>query len=94
VIPPAVLEEVERAFLTVLRRDHPDASFIMRDLREGERPVVPGDLDVALKVRTSTPPDVNPVDSGAEDGAAPRHVEAIPLRPERPSRRKPRKAGG
>jgi hypothetical protein len=93
VIPPAVLEQIDQAFLTVLRRDHPDAAFIVRDIGEGERAVSPDDLDAALKVRASTPANVDAVDNGREHGAAAVEIEAIPERPERASGLKARKAG-
>ena len=44
-IPAHVLDDLEQAFVDVLRRRHPDALFIVRD--EGDGPVGPDDSDVS-----------------------------------------------
>ena len=93
-IPPGVLEQIDQAFLGVLRRDHPDAAFIVRGIGKGERPVSPNDLNAALEIRAGTPANVDAIDGASENGAAAGQVEPVPELPQRPSGRKMRQAGG
>ena len=59
-LPPAALERGERAFVSVLRRRHPDALFVLRAL--GEAPVGPVDADVPGEVAARAARDLDPVE--------------------------------
>jgi hypothetical protein len=87
-IPPAVLERGQRAFVSVLRGDFPDACFVVRDCA-----VRPEDADVAGKVGTGAAADLDAVEKAAENRAATSDIKASPKRRKRPSRRNPGQAG-
>jgi len=55
-IPPSVLDRGERAFVNVLRRRHPNAVFIVRDI-QGEGAVAPLDADVPGEITGGTAAD-------------------------------------
>jgi hypothetical protein len=93
-IPPALLDDVEQAFLRVLRCRHPDALFIVRDLGDGERPVREDDSDVSGQVAGGAAGDFHPVDEAGENGSALESVEASPQSRKRSAGRKSRGAGG
>ena len=88
-IPAAALERGERAFVDVLRRRNPDASFVLR-----ERSVGPKDPAVAGKVAARTEADFNTIEEPVEHVAPLSDVEAAPKRRKRPSGRNPSQAGG
>lgn len=92
--PPAVLERIEQAFVDVLRRQHPDAAFIVRDVGDGERPVGEPDANVGGEVRARAALDVHPLDEAREDGPARGDVEAAPKVDEGASNGKPGAVGG
>ena len=64
-IPPAVLEQGERAFVSVLRRRYPDAAFDVRDI--GDRSIEPVDADVSGEVGARTTTDHDLIDETAEN---------------------------
>lgn len=89
-IPPAVLERGERAFVAVLRRRFPDAAFLPRD-REGA--IRPEDPDVAGDAAAGAAVDFDAGDESGEHVAALSDREATPKRRQGTAGRKPRKAG-
>jgi hypothetical protein len=93
-IPAAVLEDVERAFVSVLRRRHPNALFIVRDIGNGEAPVSEDDADVLAEFRARATVDLNAVNEAGENGAALESVEALPKSRKRSTRRKASQGGG
>lgn len=75
-IPPTVLDRGERAFVSVLRRLHPDASFVLRDV--GGRSVGPFDTDVTEKIAGRATVDLNLSEEPGENVAAIGSLEAVP----------------
>ena len=91
-IPPAALEQVEQAFVRVLRRRHPDALFIVRDLGEGESPILPADTNVASEIPARAAGDFDLTDEAGEHVPPLPNVETVPEGRERPASGKPGKA--
>ena len=88
-IPPAVCERGVIAFVSVLRRHHPDAVFVVRD-----GAVEPLDDDVACELTRSTPGDDDPADEAREHLAPLADTEALPERGEAPAGGNPGDPGG
>jgi hypothetical protein len=72
-IPPAVLERGQRAFVSVLRGDFPDACFVVRD-----GAVRPEDADVADKVGAGAAVDLDAVEKAAQNRAATSDIKVSP----------------
>lgn len=88
VIPPAALERGEQAFVNVLRRRHPDASFVLRDL-----PVTPDDADVSGQVAGSATGNLYAGKEAGQDLPTLHRSEAAPQLRERSSDRNTSQAG-
>lgn len=87
-IPAAALARGERAFVAVLRRRYPDATFLVRDGAVG-----PLDDDMLGQVRGCTARDDNPAKEASENLPALGGLEALPKLDERATNGKLRKAG-
>ena len=87
-IPAAALERGEWAFVSVLRRHYPDASFVLRD-----RAVSPDDAHVADKVGAGTAADLDPIQEARHNLAPLDRVEAPPKLGKSATGRNPRQAG-
>jgi hypothetical protein len=92
-LPPSVLERIEHAFVQVLRRRHPDAVFIVRDIGEGERPVSPINAHLAFETGAGAAVDVDSIKEPCEDGAPLQPGEAVPEVDQRPTNRQPGAVG-
>jgi hypothetical protein len=88
-IPLPVLERGEQAFVSVLRGDFPDCCFLVHDAA-----VRPEDSDVAGQVAACATVDFDAVDKPAQDAAAAVGIESLPVRRQRPARRKRSEGGG
>jgi len=82
VIPAAVLDRGERAFVQVLRRQHPDALFLVRDC-----PVRPDDPNVPGQVPGSAAGDDHAVKEADENIPPLVTIEPLPKVGEGASRR-------
>jgi hypothetical protein len=88
VIPPAALERGERAFVAVLRRRYPDASFLVRD-----RAVSPEDPNVPGEIGAGATADLGAFDEPGQNIAALKRRKATPKSRERSSDGNPGQAG-
>jgi hypothetical protein len=88
VIPPAVLEQGEQAFVRVLRRRHPGAAFVL-----GDCPVRPEDANVPGQILGGATGDLDPIEEAGENLAAFEGVETAPQGAERPAVGQPGEAG-
>jgi hypothetical protein len=86
-IPSVALERGERAFVAVLRRRYPDASFVLRD-----RAISPDDSSVASEIGAGTTANLDLVEEPAENFTPLSRGEAAPKVDQGTPNGKPRRA--